>query len=112
VRPELEFKYGPQRARATAVDAEVRLVRSDDPSPPPAGFEIVAEVDPLSTRQRATREGLLAGAGLGPDASDGDYLRAVLARPELRAGAARLRAVPDLPRLRLLLHVVERGNDR
>ncbi|HUP85426.1 MAG TPA: hypothetical protein VM143_07145 [Acidimicrobiales bacterium] len=108
VRPELAHQFGPQRARTTDVGAEIRLVRADEAARAPVGFETVAEVDPLTARQRATREAMLATAGLPGDASDADYVRSVLVHPDLRADAARLRAVPDLPRLRLLLRVESR----
>lgn len=102
VPPELQHQYGPERAGPRPVDAEVRLARADEPRP--GGFTpLGSALDPLTPRQRATRTSILARAELAPDASDADFLRAVRARPELRDAAARLRSVPDLPELRLLL---------
>lgn len=113
VPPSLQHQYGPERAADRPVAAEVRLARADDPAPP--GFtSFGAALDPLSAAQRATRAAVLERAGLPEDASDADFLRVVVERPELRDDAARLRAVPDLPELRLLRREVRRqgGDDR
>ena len=106
VPSDLENQYGPERAEQRPAVAEVRLARADD-GPPPAGFSVLAGPrHPLTDAQRATRASILATAGLPPDGSDADYLRAVLERPSLRPAAARLRAVPDLPPLQLLVRRV------
>ena len=98
----LEHQYGPERAEPRAVVAEVRLARADAPWPP--GFAPLGDaLDPLTVAQREARSSILARADLPPDASDADFLRAVRARPELREAADRLRSIPDLPELRLLL---------
>lgn len=102
VPPELAHQYGPERAEPRAVVAEVRLARADVATP--QGFDDLGDpLDPLTPEQRATRAAILREAGLPAGASDADYLRAVLERPELRPAAARLRAVPDLPLLQLLV---------
>lgn len=108
VPPGLQHQYGPERAHAREVVAEVRLARAD--TEVPAGFVRLGQpLDPLTPSQRSTRASILADAGLPADASDADYLRAVPERPELRAAAPRLRSVPDLPELRLLRRAVRSG---
>ena len=103
VPPSLQHQYGSERAgKAPDAATEVRLARAD--APLPAGFEALGgAADPLTSSQREVRAAILQRAGLAPDASDADYLRAVLEDPSLRADADRLRSVPDLPELRLLV---------
>jgi hypothetical protein len=79
----------------------VRLARADDVVP--AGFHVVAEQDPLTTAQRRHRTELLDRLGLPPDGTDADALRIAAADPTAKPIVRRLRAIPDLPRLRLLL---------
>jgi hypothetical protein len=101
VPPSLQHQYGPERAAVRPVTAEVRLARADTPAP--VGFAVLAETDPLSPAQRARRTELLESVGLPPSASDADLLREVAADPSLRPVAERVRRIPDLPVLRLLL---------
>lgn len=101
VAPNLAHQFGPERARPGRAVAELRLVRADEAMP--AGFEVVGESDPLSSAQRDRRTALLASAGLPATASDADVLRLVASDPSLRDVAERVRRIPDLPVLRLLL---------
>jgi hypothetical protein len=103
VPPALQHQYGPERAKPRPVTGELRLARADEPTP--EGFEVLDEADPLSPARRARREALLESAGLAPTATDADVLRRVAAEPSLRTTAERVRRIPDLPVLRLLLRV-------
>jgi len=101
VHADLANKYGPGRADPADVVAEVRLARADEVVP--AGFVVVAERDPLTEAQRRRRTDLLGRLGLPPDATDADALRVAAADRSARPIVRRVRAIPDLPRLRLLL---------
>jgi hypothetical protein len=112
VDDDLEHQFGPERARPGRAVVEVRLARADDDAAAGDGFRLVAEKDPLRPGQRAARASILQRAGLAADASDSDLLRLVSSRPELRRDAARLRAIPDLPVLQLLIRDREVVDDR
>jgi hypothetical protein len=101
VPSDLANKYGPGRAHPADAVAEVRLARADDVVP--AGFHVVAEQDPLTAAQRRRRTQLLDRLGVPPDGTDADALRIAAADPTAKPTVRRLRAIPDLPRLRLLL---------
>jgi hypothetical protein len=101
VRADLATKYGKGRADPSDAHAELRLARADDVVP--EGFRVVAERDPLAAAQRARRTELLQQLGLPASATDADAIRTAAADPAAQPTVRRLRRLPDLPRLRLLL---------
>jgi len=100
VDASLADHYGPHRAAPARAVRELRLLTDRDAVP--GGFRVIATQDPLTSKQRATRNDLLARyPELGPTVSRSDQLRTIQSRPDLRAAAEQLDRIPDLPVLTL-----------
>lgn len=107
VDPSRRNRYGPHRAEPETAVFEVRLVSGPDR---PEGFEVVESRELTTPAQRREREQLLGVLG---ERWDGESLvelkRLADQDPELRDAIDRLKEIPDLPALTLLVRDLPAG---
>lgn len=103
VDPRLANRFGPRRAEnERAKNREVILVHADSKDKP-GGFTSVGLIDPLPPALREERDRLLDELGLRERATARQTLLAIRGDEDRQRKAERVLAIPNLPRVELLL---------